>query len=130
MLVESYILPPSPEYPLYIAAKRYWLPEFEKNTSNPSGQTLIILHSTSFQKETWEPALADLFDLVSTSKPGHGSNVPIREAWMIDCPNHGESGALNHRVLKTPQFANCRYLSLLSPLHLFACVALSTSFAL
>ncbi|KIM42649.1 hypothetical protein M413DRAFT_444334 [Hebeloma cylindrosporum] len=102
MLVESHTLQPSSKYPLFITAKRYWIPEFERNVSNPSAQTLIILHSTSFHKESWEPALEDLFRLASQQ----GSKSLIREAWAIDCPNHGESANLNHRVLTEPSFAN------------------------
>ncbi|KAF8959417.1 hypothetical protein BDZ97DRAFT_1837947 [Flammula alnicola] len=52
MLIESHILPPTSDCPLFIVAKRYWVPEFEKNVTNPSAQTLIVLHSTSFHKET------------------------------------------------------------------------------
>ena len=96
MLVEPYTLQPSAGYALFITAKRYWIPEFEGNASNPSAQTLIVLHSTSFHKETWEPALEDLFQLAAQC----GSKVIIREAWAIDCPNHGESASLNRRALK------------------------------
>ncbi|PPQ88900.1 hypothetical protein CVT25_009135 [Psilocybe cyanescens] len=102
MLVESHILPPSSDYPLFIAAKRYWLPGFAENKTNPLVQTLVVLHSTSFHKETWEPALEDLFKQVTQP----GSTVAIREAWSIDCPNHGESGHLNRRALKEPGFTN------------------------
>lgn len=105
MLVESHILPPSSDYPLFIAAKRYWLPGFAENKTNPLVQTLVVLHSTSFHKETWEPALEDLFKQVAQP----GSTVAIREAWSIDCPNHGESGHLNRRALKEPGFTNCQY---------------------
>jgi len=103
MLVEPYILQPTSEYPLFITAKRYWIPEFEGNASNPSAQTLIVLHSTSFHKESWEPALEDLFQLASQS----GNKTVIREAWAIDCPNHGESATLNRRALSEPGFARC-----------------------
>ncbi|KDR74241.1 hypothetical protein GALMADRAFT_249994 [Galerina marginata CBS 339.88] len=102
MLVESYKLPPSSNYPLFITAKRYWVHEFEKNIPDPSAKTLIVLHSTSFHKETWEPALEDLFKSASRA----GSKFVIREAWAIDCPNHGESGHMNHRALKKPEFAS------------------------
>ena len=101
--MEPYVLQPSSEYPLFITAKRYWIPEFEGNASSPSAQTLIVLHSTSFHKESWEPALEDLFQLASQS----GNKTNIREAWAIDCPNHGESANLNHRALSDPGFAKC-----------------------
>lgn len=106
MLVEPYTLQPSSEYTFFIAAKRYWTPELEGNASNPSAQTLIVLHSTSFHKETWEPALEDLFQLAAQP----GSKIIIREAWAIDCPNHGESAILNHRVLNELAPANCEHL--------------------
>ncbi|KAF8954108.1 Alpha/beta hydrolase fold-1 [Flammula alnicola] len=105
MLIESHILPPTSDYPLFIVAKRYWVPEFEKNVTNPSAETLIVLHSTSFHKETWEPALEDLFALASQP----GSTTVIREAWTIDCPNHGESGQRNHRTLTEPGFQDCLF---------------------
>ena len=109
MLQHSYTLPPTPDYPLSIIAKRYWLPH-GLNTEDPAAQTLIVLHSTSFHKETWEPTLQDLFELVSQSN----TEVLIRDAWAVDCPNHGESGVLNNQALKDPQFANCvcRFFSL------------------
>ena len=98
----SFTLPPTPDYPLFIVAKRYWLP-YGSNAENPAAQTLIVLHSTSFHKETWEPTLQDLFELVAQSN----AEVPIRDAWAVDCPNHGESGILNNQVLKDPQFTKC-----------------------
>ena len=105
MLQCSYTLPPTPDYPLSIIAKRYWLPH-GSYSDNPAAQTLIVLHSTSFHKETWEPTLQDLFELGSQSN----TEVLIRDAWAVDCPNHGESGVLNNQVLKDPQFANCMSL--------------------
>jgi len=103
MLVEPYTLQPSSEYTLFTTAKRYWIPELEGNASNPSAQTLIFLHSTSFHKESWEPALEDLFQLAAQPE----SKLVIREAWAIDCPNHGESASLNHRALNDLGLANC-----------------------
>ncbi|KAJ3506578.1 hypothetical protein NLJ89_g6793 [Agrocybe chaxingu] len=109
---ESYTVPASPDYPFFLKAKRYWTKEC---TEDPSAQTLIVLHSTSFHKETWEPALEDLFALLVSSASAFragegtrakGTRVAIREAWMIDCPNHGESATLNHRALSTPEYAN------------------------
>ncbi len=51
------IYPADADYPFYITAKRY-LP----NAANPGirdtdAVTLILLHSTSFHKEIWEPTL-------------------------------------------------------------------------
>ncbi|KAF8815782.1 alpha/beta-hydrolase [Phlegmacium glaucopus] len=100
MLQHSYTLPPTADYPLYIIAKRYWIPSFEANSENPAAKTLIVLHSTSYHKETWEPTLEELFNRISQSNP----KVLIRDAWAIDCPNHGESAVLNNQAFKDPQF--------------------------
>lgn len=106
MLSESYVLDPTPDYPLCIVAKRYWVPEFERHAGNPAAATLIVLHSTSFHKETWEPALEDLFVLAAQPQ----SKAPIREAWTIDCPNHGEAGERNRHTLRGPDFTHCAFL--------------------
>lgn len=87
MLQEAYTLPPALDaYSLYITAKRYWMAEFEAHTEDPDAITLILLHSTSFHKETWEPTLERVFEL-AVRDPG---KVKIRDAWAMDCPNHGK----------------------------------------
>ncbi|GLB33185.1 putative alpha/beta hydrolase family protein [Lyophyllum shimeji] len=93
---------PRDGYPLVTTAKRYWLPELEIHASDPEALTLILLHPTSFHKETWEPSLERL--LKCSAQPG--SRVKIREAWALDCPNHGEAGHLNEPVLNLPEFRN------------------------
>ncbi|KAJ6596751.1 Alpha/beta hydrolase fold-1 [Mycena sp. CBHHK59/15] len=100
MLEESVTFAPSEDYPLFLTAKRYWLPAFEANVGDPEAITLLLLHATSFHKETWMPTLEALFALASSD----GSPVKIREAWCLDCPNHGASGQLNATVLLTPEF--------------------------
>jgi hypothetical protein len=102
MLDQSITALPRHGYPLHVTAKRYWIPEFEANVSDPNAITLIFLHSTSFHKETWEPALEQVFKLSSQPE----STVKIREAWSLDCPNHGESGRLNEKELSQPEFQN------------------------
>lgn len=98
MLVESIICPPTSSYPLHIAAKRY----SAHYVSGVTGQqcsgcdnelTLIFLHSTSFPKEIWEPTIEYLLQ---------GENrwrTRIREAYAIDCPNHGVAAVLNDGLL-------------------------------
>lgn len=108
MLSESYVIDPTPDYPLFLIAKRYWIPEFDRHAANPAAVTLIVLHSTSFHKETWEPALEDLFALAAQSC----STALIREAWAIDCPNHGEAGQRNRDTLCGPDFVECAYTPL------------------
>ncbi|KAK0205878.1 Alpha/beta hydrolase fold-1 [Desarmillaria ectypa] len=97
MLSETITIPPHDGYPLFLTAKRYW-------TSSPASQcsdasTLLCLHGTSFHKESWEPTLEKIFDLAS-----FGGSVWIREAWTLDCPNHGASAVLNEATLQTPEF--------------------------
>jgi len=98
---------PRDDYPLHTTAKRYWLTEHEAHSCDPDALTLILLHATSFHKETWEPSLERLFKLSSQS----GSPINIREAWALDCPNHGAAGQLNEEALMQPEFFNnCRSL--------------------
>ncbi|KAJ7200976.1 Alpha/beta hydrolase fold-1 [Mycena rebaudengoi] len=73
---------------------------FEANASDPEALTLLFLHSTSFHKETWMPTVEALFTLAASK----GSPIKIREAWCLDCPNHGASGQLNATVLLSPEF--------------------------
>lgn len=55
------------------------------------------MHSTSFHKEVLEPMLSEVFALTSSS-------TDIREAWIIECPNHGESAVLNQSLLRQPEY--------------------------
>ncbi|KAI0269361.1 Alpha/Beta hydrolase protein [Gloeopeniophorella convolvens] len=99
-LTESVALPPSHGYPFYITAKVYTCSALP-HASDSDAATLIFLHSTSFHKETWEPTLTRLFELVASGAAAH---LKIREAWAIDCPNHGEASVLNHDVLQDPRY--------------------------
>lgn len=104
MLEQSVTYPPRLGYSLHITAKRYWIPAFEHNSDDPNALTLVLLHSTGFHKEVWEPTLERIFELAS--RPSN--LVKIREAWAIDCPNHGESARLNAKALTHPDFYhNC-----------------------
>lgn len=96
------VLEPDESYPLFVTAKCYE-PVHSGSVGKLSSDslTLILLHSTSFHKETWEPFLEDLFDLVQQS-----GRPPISEAWAIECPNHGESASLNEELLLLPEFHN------------------------
>jgi hypothetical protein len=117
MLKQSVIYPPRGGFPFHITAKRYYwdeLPGFDPN--DPDAITLVLLHATGFHKETWEPSLERVFHLASRSKIG---DVKIREAWAIECPNHGASAQLNDSTLQQPAFrhncaASCLILSLTS----------------
>ncbi|KAF8065215.1 Alpha/beta hydrolase fold-1 [Lyophyllum atratum] len=102
MLEEAIRDGPRDGYPLITTAKRYWLPELEAMASDPNALTLVLLHSTSFHKETWEPSLERLLK----HSAQQGSHVKIREAWALDCPNHGEAGHVNEGLLHEPEYRN------------------------
>lgn len=125
---ESYVFDPRPRYPLLvrdtlsstptfteqslqITAKRYWHPTLQSN--DPDALTLIFAHGTGYHKEHWEPTLEDLFDFLSTEG---NSSVKIREAWSIDCPNHGDAAVLNEEALTWGYVPTCEWpLSLTKP---------------
>ena len=116
--VERFVLPPDTTYPLFVTANRYWqdrasaggnTSKSKSEASHDSEVTLIVLHSTSFHKETWEPCLESLLNLGTSAD---GKKPPnIREAWSIECPNHGESAVLNAQVFENPDFTQkCKLL--------------------
>jgi len=120
MFISTYTIPPASDYPFYIAAKRYWVPEIEEQSEkNADAQTLIMLHSTSYHKEIWEPVLQVFYNLITVGLRDGCSNrtkmANIRDAWAIECPNHGESAYLNLRAWKArgqspQQTINCGYI--------------------
>ncbi|KAH0839450.1 hypothetical protein J3R83DRAFT_240 [Lanmaoa asiatica] len=103
MLQRQFTLEPDVDYPLYITAKQLWRAELEANWDDPDAFTLILLHSTSFHKEIWEPTLQHFFE-DRHRYPSHPIGPKIKCAWAIECPNHGESAALNARALQRPPF--------------------------
>ncbi|EIN08541.1 hypothetical protein PUNSTDRAFT_126533 [Punctularia strigosozonata HHB-11173 SS5] len=104
-------------YPLYVTAQRV-RPAAASSVSvspeDPEGLTLVVLHSTSFHKETWFPALDDLFARLAQSPPpppplssqsrASPAAPKIAEAYLIECPNHGRSAVLNERLLAAHDF--------------------------
>lgn len=103
----SVCLPPSEDYPFYVTAKRYAHPAFQAHDYSRSSNgapplTLLFLHSTGFHKEIYEPVLETLFGMTARGEFG------IREAWAVDCPNHGESAVWNsERLLRPPHDQYC-----------------------
>ncbi|KAJ7159495.1 Alpha/beta hydrolase fold-1 [Mycena filopes] len=97
---QSYVFDPRPDIPLLITAKRYWDPA-SPDAADPTALTLIFGHATGFHKETVEPALDDLYALLQQNGATESSARPkIREAWSIECPNHGEAALLNEATLR------------------------------
>ncbi|KAI0264101.1 hypothetical protein BC834DRAFT_826600 [Gloeopeniophorella convolvens] len=95
---QSYVFDPRPHFPLLVAVKRYWVTGFE--STDPDAVTLILAHATSFHKEHWEPVLEDLYGQMATAYSIGSPRPKIRDAWAIECPNHGESAVLNEETLQ------------------------------
>ncbi|GBE85089.1 alpha/beta-hydrolase [Sparassis crispa] len=90
---EAYVCDPRPNYPLFITAKRYWIPD--DTSEDPEALTLVFAHGTGFHKEQWEPTIEELYDSVRRE----GKPRMIREAWSIDAPNGGDAAVLNEETL-------------------------------
>ncbi|GJE98701.1 alpha/beta hydrolase [Phanerochaete sordida] len=100
---EAFVFDPRPRYPLLITAKRYWHPAH--CSTAPDALTLVLAHGTGFHKEHWEPTLDELYALLGGTA---NSGINIREAWSIECPNHGDAAVLNEDALMwgyTPTFS-------------------------
>jgi hypothetical protein len=97
---QSVIYGPRKGYPFHVTAKRYLSQLPEVDVDDPDALTLVLLHGTGFHKETWEPSLERVLHLASRSN----GIVKIREAWAIECPNHGASAQLNEATLQQPAF--------------------------
>ncbi|KAI0031763.1 Alpha/beta hydrolase family-domain-containing protein [Vararia minispora EC-137] len=81
---------PRPLFPFEVLGRQY------PNERSLSGRfTLVLMHGISVHKETWEPVLQELFSIKGTKD---GQNL-VKEAWSIECPNHGESAAVNNENL-------------------------------
>ncbi|KAF7790759.1 hypothetical protein EIP86_001716 [Pleurotus ostreatoroseus] len=98
--MSSRIVPPQRGYPFYVTAKRYRFNGCEPQ--HPEALTLLLLHSTSFHKEIYEPTFDELaLCLIRSAAVGAPK---IKEAWVVECPNHGESAILNQELLKQPMY--------------------------
>ncbi|KDR71147.1 hypothetical protein GALMADRAFT_127350 [Galerina marginata CBS 339.88] len=77
--------------PLICPIKRYTrLSEAPIDPKDP-GIILLLGHGAGFFKETWEPTIEDLFKI--------DAKKVIREAWGLDCQNHGEGCIVNEEAL-------------------------------
>jgi len=71
--------------------KRYTrLSDHQTDLRDP-GIILLLGHGAGFFKETWEPTIEDLFKI-------DGKKL-VREAWGLDCQNHGEGCTINEDIL-------------------------------
>jgi hypothetical protein len=101
---KCYVFDPRPEFPLFVAAKQYWIPQSQ--STDPDAVTLVLAHGTSFLNEHWEPVIEDLYELVMNASTFMKS-PKIRDIWAIEAPNHGVGAQLNEAVLKTGYYPTC-----------------------
>ncbi|KDR68066.1 hypothetical protein GALMADRAFT_257320 [Galerina marginata CBS 339.88] len=77
--------------PLICPIKRYTrLSDHPMDPKDP-GIILLLGHGAGFFKETWEPTIGDLFKM--------DAKKVVREAWGLDCQNHGEGCIVNEEIL-------------------------------
>ncbi|KAJ3552510.1 hypothetical protein NM688_g4115 [Phlebia brevispora] len=75
-----------------MAARRY-LPS--GSSLSAAGLTLLCLHGIGSHKELWEPILENVFQ----HRCAADAKLPsIREIWLLDCQNHGDSALLNASI--------------------------------
>ncbi|KAJ7490534.1 hypothetical protein FB451DRAFT_1513195 [Mycena latifolia] len=80
--------------PLIALGKRYTrVPAVSNPPPSPGspGVALLFAHGTGFHKEIWEPTIEALF--------AADREQLVREAWAVDCQNHGESAIANEKTL-------------------------------
>ncbi|TCD63561.1 hypothetical protein EIP91_005232 [Steccherinum ochraceum] len=72
-----------------------YLPSPTPPLEDDEGVTLLLAHANGLHKETWGALVGYLFDAM-----GKSEGVTVREAWSIECPNHGESAVLNEAAIE------------------------------
>ncbi|KAJ7507865.1 alpha/beta-hydrolase [Mycena galericulata] len=79
--------------PLIALGKRYTRGHTGQplSASGSPGIALLMAHGTGFHKEIWEPTIEALFIADQRGL--------VREAWAVDCQNHGESAIANETKL-------------------------------
>lgn len=118
---QSYVFDARPQYPFLISVKRYWVQGFE--SADPDAITLVLAHATSLHKELWEPVLEELYTQAVASPRAYSPLLKIRDAWAIDCPNHGESAVLNEEILLSSHTPICEYSTCI---YLWCCLSLNS----
>ncbi|PPQ66820.1 hypothetical protein CVT24_008679 [Panaeolus cyanescens] len=82
--------------PLIAPMKKYTRP----GSVAKDGRVILLLgNGAGFLKETWEPVIEDLFNL----DDGKSGTYIVREAWALDCQNHGEGCTVNEDLLSRDQ---------------------------
>ncbi|KAF8229948.1 hypothetical protein L208DRAFT_144014 [Tricholoma matsutake] len=93
--------------PLVSTIKRYTRATGKKFGPKDAGIILFLGHGAGFPKEIWEPTVDDLLNMDDQHAKTTGSQPLIREAWALDCQNHGEACIINGDVLsRNPALLN------------------------
>lgn len=88
----KYLFDPRPNYPMLVCVKQYYDPK--TRCTDPNALTLIAVHGSGHTKEIWEPCLDDLFVLVKSK------GLKVNDVWSIELPSHGETAAMNAKVVE------------------------------
>ncbi|KAF5367907.1 hypothetical protein D9757_007768 [Collybiopsis confluens] len=106
---------------LYSLAKCYKDPDSTPDQSSQRSITLIFAHALGYSvsrvasrsfspdvrpdKEHWEPTLCDLLKIARDQKDSY---LVIKEAWCVDCQDHGSSAVANiEHLRKSKHFVSC-----------------------
>lgn len=94
---------PRPNSPFLISLVRYYIRQRSLTPQNahlastdPDALTFVVAHGTGFHKEQHRPMLDDLFELLVEAK----GKIKVRDVWVVDAPNHGDSAVLNEKLLR------------------------------
>ncbi|GLB33147.1 hypothetical protein LshimejAT787_0100320 [Lyophyllum shimeji] len=85
--------------PLVSTIKRYTRASGTGPRPQEPSAILLLGHGAGFPKETWEPTTEDLFALDDSQAPASDGALRVREAWALDCQNHGEAAVRNAEIL-------------------------------
>jgi len=85
--------------PLVSTMKRYTRASGKGPRPDEPSAILLLGHGAGFPKETWEPTIEDLFALDDKLTPTTVGALRVREAWALDCQNHGEAAVVNAEIL-------------------------------
>ncbi|KAJ3551980.1 hypothetical protein NM688_g4398 [Phlebia brevispora] len=84
--------------PVKMAARRY-IPQGAPDSI--SGLTLLFAHGIGSHKEVWLPIIESFYQ--QSAAPGVRP-PDIREIWLLDCQNHGDSALLNDPIMPWSDF--------------------------
>ncbi|KZS90956.1 hypothetical protein SISNIDRAFT_551314 [Sistotremastrum niveocremeum HHB9708] len=81
--------------------------------------SLVFLHAGGMVKESFEPVIKLLFKEHRESEMRSGVRVIVKEAWSIECPNHGCSAAFNTFTMRKRPALSWSFLDYAEAAHVF-----------